>query len=111
MGPRAYNSAVARPDRDDLAAALEARRELGEELEPEVIDAFLDRIEKRAAARGRERVPAHAPSARRPDWSAFALAICSLGLAVPIVEKASFAGEVVMWLAIVAVNLAYNLRR
>ena len=33
--------------RQELDAALAARRELGEELEPAVIDAFVERIEKR----------------------------------------------------------------
>ena len=36
--------------RDELEAAIEARRELGEELEPAVIDAFVERIERRIAA-------------------------------------------------------------
>ena len=103
---------MSRPERDELAAALEARRELGEELEPEVIDAFLDRIEERPPARNRQqRPPPRTQTARRPDWSAFALALGSLALAVPIVEKTDFAGQLLMWLAIVAVNLAYNLRR
>ncbi len=33
--------------RDELEAAIEARRELGAELEPAVIDAFVERIEQR----------------------------------------------------------------
>ena len=33
--------------KEELNAALAARRELGEELEPAVIDAFVERIEKR----------------------------------------------------------------
>jgi hypothetical protein len=101
------------PEREELEAAIEARRELGEELEPQVIDAFVERIEKRIDQRARELAGSRSRRAvpRVPDWSAFALAICSLGIAIPIVEKASFAGEIVMWLAIVAVNLAYNLRR
>jgi hypothetical protein len=33
--------------RDELAAAIEARRELGSELEPQVIGAFVERIEER----------------------------------------------------------------
>jgi hypothetical protein len=102
---------MARAEREELEAALEARRELGEEMEPEVIDAFLDRIEQRAAARAREQAPARRTATRRPDWSAFALAIASLGIAIPLSEKTDFAGEFLMWLAIVAVNLAYNLRR
>ena len=33
--------------RQELHAALEARKELGEEMEPAVIDAFVERIERR----------------------------------------------------------------
>ena len=38
--------------REELQAALEARKELGEEMEPAVIDAFVERIEQRLAERG-----------------------------------------------------------
>jgi hypothetical protein len=38
--------------RDELQAAIEARKELGAELEPAVIDAFVERIERRLAERG-----------------------------------------------------------
>jgi hypothetical protein len=34
----------------ELQAAIEARRELGTEMEPAVIDAFVERIERRLAA-------------------------------------------------------------
>jgi hypothetical protein len=37
--------------RDELEAAIAARRELGEDLEPAVIDAFVERIEKRLGER------------------------------------------------------------
>jgi hypothetical protein len=40
--------------RDELEAAIEARRELGAEMEPAVIDAFVERIERRLAERGSE---------------------------------------------------------
>jgi hypothetical protein len=99
------------PERDELEAAIQARRELGEELEPQLVDGFVERIERRIDERARELMSARRPARRRPDWSAFALAILSLGVAVPIVEKTSFAGQLVMWIAIVAVNLAYNFRR
>jgi hypothetical protein len=33
--------------RDEMRSAIEARRELGEEMEPAVIDAFVARIERR----------------------------------------------------------------
>jgi hypothetical protein len=38
--------------KDELGSAIEARRELGEEMEPAVIDAFVERIERRLADRG-----------------------------------------------------------
>jgi VIT1/CCC1 family predicted Fe2+/Mn2+ transporter len=48
-----HNPAV--PDdavsKEELRSAIEARRELGEEMEPAVIDAFVARIEQRIAAR------------------------------------------------------------
>jgi hypothetical protein len=37
--------------RDELRLAIEGRRELGDEMEPEVIDACVARIEKRLAER------------------------------------------------------------
>ena len=40
--------------RDELEAAIEARKELGSDLEPAVVDAFVERIEKRLATRGGE---------------------------------------------------------
>jgi hypothetical protein len=39
-------------DREELQAAIEARKELGTELEPAVVDAFVERIEQRLAQRG-----------------------------------------------------------
>lgn len=38
--------------KDELRSAIEARRELGDEMEPAVIDAFVERIEKRLTDRG-----------------------------------------------------------
>ena len=37
---------------DDLEAAIQARSELGPEMEPAIIDAFVERIERRIADRG-----------------------------------------------------------
>jgi hypothetical protein len=37
--------------REELQAAIEARKELGAEMEPAVIDAFVERIERRLEAR------------------------------------------------------------
>jgi hypothetical protein len=41
--------------RDELRTAIETRRELGEEMEPAVIDAFVARIEQRLVERSGDR--------------------------------------------------------
>jgi hypothetical protein len=38
--------------RDELQAAIEARKEVGEDMEPAMIDAFVERIEQRLEKRG-----------------------------------------------------------
>jgi hypothetical protein len=40
--------------KDELEAAIEARKELGAEMEPAIIDGFVERIERRLAERGSE---------------------------------------------------------
>ena len=40
--------------RDEVRATVEARKELGEEAEPALIEAFVDRIEKELGKRQRE---------------------------------------------------------
>ena len=90
-----------------------ARRELGEEMEPEVIDAFLDRVEAAVAARAAERRPAPAmPGDGRGEQ--LALAIVSLVSGIPITAIAAESGGVaailVVWAGIVGVNFAF-LRR
>jgi hypothetical protein len=74
--------------RDELTAALSARRELGEALEPEVIDAFLARVERTAAARTRDETATAAWHQRMMDrlkWS--------LGLGTPLVVVSTWAGS------------------
>jgi hypothetical protein len=43
------------PVREELRTAIEARQELGDEMEPAVIDAFVERIERRLADRDDQR--------------------------------------------------------
>jgi hypothetical protein len=38
--------------KEELEAAIEARKELGADLEPALVDAFVERIERRLAQRG-----------------------------------------------------------
>jgi hypothetical protein len=71
--------------RDELRTAMEARKELGEEMEPAVIDGFVERIERRLAERdaGRER----ALKAKRDHQKEMVLG--SMGIAVPLLAIAA----------------------
>ena len=94
-------------DREELRAALEARRELGPEREADVADAFLARIERQIDARVEARLAEKQP----PDSGrAFRLAVISLALGIPLSAIASgnegLAGLAIAWLGIVLVNLA-----
>jgi hypothetical protein len=95
-------------EREDLQAAIEARRELGGEMESHVIESFVDRIEKRLAQGGRGRVPAE----RKGREGSFVLALASLIFAVPITAIAAthggIAAMVVVWVGIVLLNAVYN---
>jgi hypothetical protein len=100
--------------RDELEAAVAARRELGRERERDVIDSFLDRVEKEIDARVDKRLARRGGSpARRggSDWGAVVLALCSLGIGIGVTGAAT-AGDAgwvaaVAWLAIVLVNWLY----
>jgi hypothetical protein len=103
---------VERPvEREDLHAAIEARKELGADLEPQIIDSFVERIERRLDER-RQTKPAHRYG---EPGRAFALAIVSLVMAIPIsaiaAEKAGITGLLIAWIGIVLVNLFYSGRR
>jgi hypothetical protein len=101
-------------EREDVQSAIEARRELGEELEPQVIDSFLERIEKRIDERVRNTRPA------KPKPIPLILPLGSLGIGIGATGAAlgptdGSAGGIVVaivaWLAIAIVNIAYALRR
>jgi hypothetical protein len=95
-------------EREDVHAAIEARRELGEQLEPEVIDSFVERIEKRLDKRAR----AGALVRRQGREGSFVLAVISLAAAIPITAIAAthggIAAMIVVWIGIVLLNAVYN---
>lgn len=75
--------------RQELHAALEARKELGEEMEPAVIDAFVARIEQRLA--DREDREERALKRKRDHQKEMVLG--SMGISVPLfVVAAIFTG-------------------
>jgi hypothetical protein len=120
--------------RDDLRAAVAARRDLGEEYEPEVIDAFMDRLDARIAGRVDQELaarsatgpyqnpyqnqhqPAQVPLApHKGDSAATWVALASLVLGVPITaiatENAGIFGAMVAWAGIATVNVAHAIGR
>jgi hypothetical protein len=108
VAPSRDNPGVSIP-RDELQAAIEARRELGPEHEDELVEAFLARIERRLDTR--TAVPARKSEDRQP----FVISIVSLGVAVPLLGIgggiAGLGGIVAVCLALVAVNAIVWSRR
>jgi hypothetical protein len=75
--------------REDLQAALEARKELGEEMEPAVIDAFVERIEQRLAEGGGDREQA----LKRKRTHQKEMVLGAMGISIPLLAIAAiFAG-------------------
>ena len=108
--------------RDELEAAMRARRELDRELEPHVIDAFLDRVERnidarvdaRLQARGEVAVDRTKPSPGS-SRSSVMLPLGSMFLGVlataAVADLGSTTAQIVIaiaaWIAIVAVNVVH----
>ena len=100
--------------REDVTSAVGARRELGEEMEPAVIDAFLDKVDRAIEARAAEEAGRRRDTGS-DDGTSFALAIISLGTGIPITAvaggEAGLAGIIAAWLGIVGVNVAHRFKR
>jgi hypothetical protein len=92
--------------RDELEAAIEARKELGEEMEPALIDGFVERIERRLAERGTE--SERALKARREHQKEMVLG--AMGISVPLLLFAAIftglAGVIAVCAAIAVIALA-----
>jgi hypothetical protein len=72
-------------DDEELRAAIDARMELGEEMEPAVIDAFVERIERRLAERDQGK--AWALERKREFQKEMILA--SMALSIPLLAIAA----------------------
>jgi hypothetical protein len=94
--------------REELEAAIAARRELGTEMEPALIDAFVARIENRLA--GRRQDEERALMHKREHQKEMVLA--SMGISIPLMAIAAvFAGlagviTVCVALAVIAIVTA-----
>jgi GTPase Era involved in 16S rRNA processing len=91
--------------KDELQAAIEARRELGAEMEPHVIDAFVERIERRIA----ERTEESERSLKRKREHQKEMVLGAMGISIPLLGIAAvftgLAGVIVVCaaLAVIAV--------
>lgn len=95
--------------RDELEAAIEARRELGPAHEAEIVEGFLERIERSIDKRIDERLAQRraAPAPKRDPQ--YAVTFVSLGVAIPLLGIgggiAGLAGIIAVCIALVLVNL------
>lgn len=108
--------------RDELAAALAARRDLGPAYDDALADSFVDkidqqieaRVDQRLSERGGKGARAQSDEAGQRQW---VLGIISLGTGIPITAiaggTADMPGILIAWLGIVGVNAAHawSLRR
>jgi hypothetical protein len=92
--------------RDELRATIEARKELGEEAEPALIEAFVDRIEKELSNRQRE----SEQSLRRKREHQKEMVLGSMALSIPLLVVAAIftglAGVIVVCLALAVIAIA-----
>jgi hypothetical protein len=99
--------------RDDVTSMVGARRELGDEMEPAVVDAFLDRVEAAIEERAAERRPA--PRKGPGTGETLALAIVSLGTGIPITaiaaENGGALGVIAAWAGIAGLNFGFSRQR
>ena len=91
---------------DELRATIEARKELGEDMEPALIDSFVERIEQRLAERGGE----SERSLQRKREHQKEMVLGSMGLAIPFLAIAAIfagiAGVIVVCTALVLIAVA-----
>ena len=106
----------------EIRAAAETHNELGPAYQDAVIESFLDKVGREIDARVDARLAQH-PTAQPPardrrghSGSPMTLAIVSMALGIPIsaiavaagTHPAGFMGLLTVWIAITAINIAYN---
>ena len=101
--------------REEVAAALDARRELGKRYEDEIVDGLVEKIEQRLDERQRRAGAQVAPSRPHDFTLRLALGSIALGVGATAVATSDAHGvggiviAIVAWIAITLVNLGYAL--
>ena len=97
--------------KDELQAAIEARKELGEDMEPAIIDGFVERIEQRIAERTQERER----SLKRKREHQKEMVLGAMGISVPLLAIAAIftglPGVIAVCAAIGVIAIATSLQR
>jgi len=92
--------------RDELEAGIEARKELGAELEPAVIDAFVERIERRL----QERTGETEQSLKRKREHQKEMVLGSMAVSIPLFAIAAIftglAGVIAVCAALAVIAIA-----
>jgi hypothetical protein len=92
--------------KEELHAAIEARKELGSDLEPAVIDAFVERIERRIA----ERDAASEQSLKRKREHQKEMVLGGMGISIPLLAIAAIftglAGVIAVMAALIVIAIA-----
>jgi len=92
--------------KNEVQAAIEARKELGDEMEPAVIDAFVERIERRLV----ERVEESERSLKRRREHQKEMVLGAMGISVPLLAIAAIftglAGVLVVCAALAVIAIA-----
>jgi hypothetical protein len=101
---------------DEIRAAAETHRELPPEYQTAVIDSFLSKVDREIDARVDARMASHPQGRIRPGSHSpafFVLATLIFGIPLSAIavaagqHPAGFWGLLVVWVGIVAINLAY----
>lgn len=98
--------------RDDLAAAMAARRELGPDYDDAFVETVVERLQESMEIR---KAPAAKPRpAREGGGQKMSVTIVSLVVAIPLTAIAAgtsgIPGLLIAWAGLVLINVAYALR-
>lgn len=114
--PRPRTAPLVNPE--DARATLEARKELGPEMDQALVDSFVARVEQALVAQGGYREAERqrqAEVAKADSRNQMVLGIVSLGVAIPLTAIfagiSGLAGGLIVWIGIVLVNMAYAMRK